>query len=1163
MRSILLVILSLAILVGSFVVYARYETKGAHAADLSKISVPPPPPPRPGQLKSGVIKEGESPWTEVFDEETGALKNRFRGDEYTPQDDGVILVKNPVAEFFLPNHQKMRLTGTTGEMVMPESPGVMKTSATDPPRGGSPNRGRIHDCKIELFNLFPDSSSQPDETIWMNNAQFDNETMLITTEAYKDGDRMISADQVHVKMRGKKYDFDGRGLRLRWNDKDGRLELLEVAHGEELVIKDASAVSGTLAPGGAKRMPAPQSAQAPAISHSPAPIGVAISRPASVMTADKDRPRDALPPLAVMLAATDKASAVNAARSAPNPPLKTKPPSPPVPYLATFYDNVRIVQGEEALITAERMDVDFTTRKDAPPPAGAPSVTGHESATRPAGATVRPPAQPGVPAPARPQSAAQKSAGKPAATQPGPPPVVIYWTGKLAMFPAKGNRPAAAAGDAIVELTGKPVNIRRSPPAPQEGDAVQAARVVYHTGDGSVKLFNSPSAPKVIINKIVNGKIDPQTTVTTDTLDYAIDANGRKFAVLTGPGHALAPVESSAEKQSKNKKPSDQKMDVRWTRGAKVYFAANGQNDQAVEHMDLAGDVDVKHPQLAMQSQALSLFFEPAPKTPAAVLPVAAGAKPTPKESSQAELKRVFASDAVHCVLAGQNGKKQTIDCSTLEMRTAKAPDGKFYARTVDAEGAVHAYDEDQDLRSGIVLLTLKPAKPPASKAGPTASGAGAAKKIAATQGTADPAEGGAVELEKMIARQDVQVINKEGSRATGSELIVTTSEDGANHVRLTGAPLASVIDAKKNVVTGPLITVDPKTGIAHVIGAGNMHMLQEQTDGSKPRPMDVAWTDRADMDGAQNRMDVLGDVIVKTLDTEGAMNTATGDRVHIDLVKKALPATRPAPRAAAQPAGKDKPANGMQMDVMKDKDARTITITGASAKVKSTLAGSDGVIVRQFVIIGPRIIYQLLDSPELPAKTLWVPSAGQMFMGDHRPPEKPKAGAKKGDEDDTGGRGDTAFKWERQLVYSEARRQAVMTGDVIIVHQPEGKESAQGPVRINADQVTAWFDPIKPDGKPATKPARATSDPQTSMQLKNLTADGHVTITRAASTLTADAVEYDPRTHWMVAHGTDTVDAKYEDSQNTTASKSAHDMAWNTQTWNIKAAGPRLVNPR
>ena len=42
-------------------------------------------------------------------------------------------------------------------------------------------------------------------------------------------------------MRGK-YEFDGRGLTIRWNDRDRRLELLEIAHGERLIVKEPGAL---------------------------------------------------------------------------------------------------------------------------------------------------------------------------------------------------------------------------------------------------------------------------------------------------------------------------------------------------------------------------------------------------------------------------------------------------------------------------------------------------------------------------------------------------------------------------------------------------------------------------------------------------------------------------------------------------------------------------------------------------------------------------------------------------------------------------------------------------------------------------------------------------------------------------------------------------------
>jgi hypothetical protein len=150
----------------------------------------------------------------------------------------------------------MKLIGKTGTVVMPQSSGGSKSSSNDlGGSAGSPERGEIRDVTIQLFNMFPDSiNGIPDETITTNNINFDNATRLITTEDYKDpAGQQIARDQVPVHMTShsqrpdsdhRGYDFDGKGLRLRWNDNDGRLDLLEVAHGEQLIVKDSSSASG-------------------------------------------------------------------------------------------------------------------------------------------------------------------------------------------------------------------------------------------------------------------------------------------------------------------------------------------------------------------------------------------------------------------------------------------------------------------------------------------------------------------------------------------------------------------------------------------------------------------------------------------------------------------------------------------------------------------------------------------------------------------------------------------------------------------------------------------------------------------------------------------------------------------------------------------------------
>ena len=313
----------------------------------------------------------------------------------------------------------------------------------------------------------------------------------------------------------------------------------------------------------------------------------------------------------------------------------------------------------------------------------------------------------------------------------------------------------------------------------------------------------------------------------------------------------------------------------------------------------------------------------------------------------------------------------------------------------------------------------------------------------------------------------------------------------------------AMVIDAKKNVISGPVVTIEPKLGVAHVVGPGTMHAMQEQADGTRPRPMNCAWIKGADMYGPEDRVDIFGGVAIRTIDNDGTINDVIGDRVHIDLMKKAAPTTRPSTRPAdthpaaiaatqpsvrpadtrptiatsqpsTRPAKKDAMADSMQMDIMKDKDVKTITIYGAGtsqAKVLSTLAEPDGKVLRQFLLLAPKIIYQMADAPDQAAKTLVVPSAGKMLMGDHRPPEKPKPGAAKGNDDESSSRGNTAFSWKKSLVYSERDREAVLNGDVYVKHRPDAKDGNEFEV-LHSDQVAAWFESAKPAARPATNPA-------------------------------------------------------------------------------------------
>ncbi|HZL34819.1 MAG TPA: hypothetical protein VFC78_05880, partial [Tepidisphaeraceae bacterium] len=258
MRSFVLVTLACLVLGGAFFVYTWMQPKNMAGATGGALSTDPAPPsPATRSTGMGAMGPGSGAWVLDFDQQTGQLKSRFRSDEYLPQSNGIVKVTGPEAEFFMPNHQKMRIVGLTGEVVVPGTTENSKGSLDQAP-AAPPSRGRIHTVTIEIYNLQPDSNpAVPDEVIHTDNVQFDNETLLITTESFTDSaGKIVAPDQVPVHMRStsptRGYDMDGWGLRLRWNEKDGRLELLEIAHGESLTIKDTSSVSGTF--GGAKRL---------------------------------------------------------------------------------------------------------------------------------------------------------------------------------------------------------------------------------------------------------------------------------------------------------------------------------------------------------------------------------------------------------------------------------------------------------------------------------------------------------------------------------------------------------------------------------------------------------------------------------------------------------------------------------------------------------------------------------------------------------------------------------------------------------------------------------------------------------------------------------------------------------------------------------------------
>ena len=462
-----------------------------------------------------------------------------------------------------------------------------------------------------------------------------------------------------------------------------------------------------------------------------------------------------------------------------------------------------------------------------------------------------------------------------------------------------------------------------------------------------------------------------------------------------------------------------------------------------------SGDVDVRHPQLALKSQELRLLMgEPTANADLST-------QPTSRPARRAELREIVATTDVWCDLIGADGKRQTVTTDQLTVQTATDADGKLYPQTVLADGDAHAFDEQQDLRAGHVELTLAPATQPATKPAskPVSRPATQPADVDVANGQIDTA---AVELRSMRAWDQVRVRSADGATAAGDRMDVRMVQ-GQPIARITGEPMAVVTDAKKNVISGPTIDVDAARQFAAITGKGSIRAIQSPPPTTRPttkptttptttpsiapstaqaspdtrparadRIVDINWESGAELDAAKNEIRIAGPVLVSTVDADGSVVTARGERAIVELADRP-PATQPSPASkpfpatqpsitqpsTTQPSGRKSTtpppgpaglAGAGGMDLFKNKAVTAINLQ-RDAKLDSTLSDSAGVL-RQFEIKSDVIRFETGDDRRsatrpaaLPgamamgeggAGRMIVPGPGTMLYRDHRPTTRP-----------------------------------------------------------------------------------------------------------------------------------------------------------------------------
>ena len=354
-------------------------------------------------------RAGTGAWVNHWDQ-NGQLVGRFRAAEYTPKTDGTYHLVKPEAELYEHDGQVVQLSAEQGDVRVGQA---AQRSGMNGGALGMPSTGTLQDVTVEIY---PDAATRdagrPNLSARVKNAQFDNDTYRLFTAPVVDpatGKVETEADDVPVVVRGKDLDFDGTGLILYWNEVGHDLKSLEVAHGRRLRLKNTTALGGKEAKGTSKPASQPTTTVAAPATTIVAPAAGGGGAAHAGQAADRDAVQPAKPvrpahhpaPLAEAAAPpaepgrpTDNPAVLAAASSPPaTRAAAATQQAGPRQYVATFDDNVRVVQEGQERVRATQMIVQFATQGNAdgqtvgkpataPAPPAAPETAGDERAVR-------------------------------------------------------------------------------------------------------------------------------------------------------------------------------------------------------------------------------------------------------------------------------------------------------------------------------------------------------------------------------------------------------------------------------------------------------------------------------------------------------------------------------------------------------------------------------------------------------------------------------------------------------------------------------------------------------------------------------------------------------------------------------------------------------------
>jgi hypothetical protein len=1112
-RSVLVICATILLIGGGFFAYLWFQPAVAERP-INKIAARQAASRPTSTTKISGLGSTDSAWILRIDPKTGELASQFRGERYDPQPGNIVLVDHPEAEFFSNDgKQRIHIGGQKGRVHVAGVAANQKPG-TFAGKMEAPSRGLLEDVVVTIFE--PSEATVPSVTIRMNNASFDNDAFRLETQAFVDPatGKQVDADQVPVELRGTDYDFDGRGLVLLWNERDRKLQLLEIAHGERLTIKNLKL----------------------------------LNKPEVANT----QSRRLNPPLAEMLASIDPGAVVlvqntvkkptlaqrQRAATHPHPATQTQPATrpritrdlSPTVYRATFYDAVKIFEAETQVATADVMNVDFLQgqSKSATQPSTGPATQSTTRASRRSSAS-RPGQQANVQngpasAPASAPSTQQAGATTQTATTQNAPkaqgPITIKWTGKLRVVPREGAAaPALTPNKALVQLVGNPVTLDR------DESRITCGEASYNSADQSADLRGSESMPLVKMTD-AHGAV-----VTTPHMVYTEISPTDKIANLIGPSTAEIPDNSEPGKS--------QTIKTRWQDKCTLNFITDAQGRTYISKANLNGAVVVNHPKLDLTSDAMALAFAPAPAKHPTTVATTAVATTEPVKTLDAQLKQVVATGNVVAEMRDVENSKSTISTRQLTVMTDVDPHGGTFARTIEAIDDVHTHGSSGDLTAGYLVAKLKPST---RKSTTQVSATEPATTYPATRPKDDSMFASGADLESLVAKDKVHFATTQG--AANADTLEINSTDGPQRIHLLGEPAS--VTTGSSIVTGKRIDFTPSLNLAEIPGAGKLHATSQPS--SRPTTMSVAaattgpaaarpttmpgaeavdieWEGNARIDGNTDMIHINDNVRMLSKQADGTMNTATSKQLVATLVNRA--ATQPTTQmVASSQSATTKKSKDKSGPLMQDKDIATATLIG-DVEVKSELLAPGGELLRGFNLFTQTLTYDKVHGK------MTVPVPGQMLYQDHRASadskvEGPTVGS---------GRGASAFEWKDSLVYDEPAHLATLKGDVRIVHRPENNKDQ--PFKLDAQTVIADFGESSASARPADN---------SKMHLNLVTATDQVHVSSTRATVDAFELTFNPTTNTVVAGGTDANPGTLYDNV-TGSTTSFTKVEWNTET--------------